>query len=131
MYLGIDLWDKRCGIAIYVEKVVIPKEIIPRVKIIDSLKKYIKEYKIQTIVVWLPFDLYEKDKKQLEKTQKFIEKLKNIFPEINIEWVDERFSSFEAESILSFMWEKDFFWKKDAISAGIILETFLQKNKIY
>lgn len=131
MYLGVDLWDKRCGIAIYVEKVVIPKEIIPRVKIIDSLKKYIKEYKIQTIVVWLPFDLYEKDKKQLEKTQKFIEKLKNIFPEINIEWVDERFSSFEAENILSFMWEKDFFWKKDAISAGIILETFLQKNKIY
>lgn len=131
MYLGVDLWDKRCGIAIYVEKVVIPKEIIPRVKIIDSLKKYIKEYKIQTIVVWLPFDLYDKDKKQLEKTQKFIEKLENIFPEINIEWVDERFSSFEAESILSFMWEKDFFWKKDAISASIILETFLQKNKIY
>ncbi|PZM83149.1 Holliday junction resolvase RuvX [Candidatus Gracilibacteria bacterium] len=131
MYLGIDLGDKRCGIAIYVEKVVIPKEIIPRVKIIDSLKKYIKEYKIQTIVVGLPFDLYEKDKKQLEKTQKFIEKLKNIFPEINIEGVDERFSSFEAESILSFMGEKDFFGKKDAISAGIILETFLQKNKIY
>lgn len=131
MYLGVDLWDKRCGIAIYVEKVVIPKEIIPRVKIIDSLKKYIKEYKIQTIVVWLPFDLYDKDKKQLEKTQKFIEKLENIFPEINIEWIDERFSSFEAESILSFMWEKDFFWKKDAISASIILETFLQKNKIY
>lgn len=131
MYLGVDLWDKRCGIAIYVEKVVIPKEIIPRVKIIDSLKKYIKEYKIQTVVVWLPFDLYEKDKKQLEKTQKFIEKLENIFPEINIEWVDERFSSFEAENILSFMWEKDFFWKKDAISASIILETFLEKNKIY
>lgn len=131
MYLGVDLWDKRCGIAIYVEKVVIPKEIIPRVKLIDSLKKYIKEYKIQTIVVWLPFDLYEKDKKQLEKTQKFIEKLENIFPEINIEWIDERFSSFEAESILSFMWEKDFFWKKDAISASIILETFLQKNKIH
>lgn len=131
MYLGVDLWDKRCGIAIYVEKVVIPKEIIPRVKLIDSLKKYIKEYKIQTIVVWLPFDLYDKDKKQLEKTQKFIEKLENIFPEINIEWVDERFSSFEAESILSFMWEKDFFWKKDAISASIILETFLQKNKIH
>ena len=100
MYLWIDLWDKRCGIAVYVEKIVIPKEIISRNKLIDTIKKYIKNYSIKTIVVGLPFDLYGKDKKRLQKTEKFIENLKNIFPEQKIEWFDERFSTFEAENIL-------------------------------
>ena len=57
MYLWIDLWDKRCGIAVYVERIVIPKEIISRNKLIDTIKKYIKNYSIKTIVVGLPFDI--------------------------------------------------------------------------
>ena len=56
----------------------IPKEIISRNKLIDTIKKYIKNYSIKTIVVGLPFDLYGKDKKRLQKTEKFIENLKNI-----------------------------------------------------
>lgn len=131
MYLGLDLWDKRCGIAVTVEKIVIPKEIVPREKIVKILEKYIKDYKIETIVVWLPFDLYWKNLKQLEKTKKFIEKLKNIFPEIKIDEIDERYSSFEAENILDMLWEKEKIWKKDAISASIILESYLSREKIF
>lgn len=131
MYLGLDLWDKRCGIAITLEKIVIPKEIVPREKIVKILEKYIKDYEIKVIVVWLPFDLYWKNLKQLEKTKKFIEKLKNIFPEIKIESIDERYSTFEAENILDFLWETDKYWKKDAISASIILESYLSREKIF
>ena len=131
MYLWIDLWDKRCGIAVYVERIVIPKEIISRNKLIDTIKKYIKNYSIKTIVVGLPFDLYGKDKKRLQKTEKFIENLKNIFPEQKIEWFDERFSTFEAENILNIMWKNPEIWTKDAISAIIILEDYLKKEKIY
>lgn len=131
MYLWLDYWDKRCGVAVFVEWIIIPKEIIPRVKIVEKLRKFISEYKISVIVVWLPYDLYGKDKKQLIKTEKFIEKLKDIFSEIEIVWFDERFSSFEAENILNIMWEKENIWKKDAISASIILEDYLKSKKIF
>ncbi len=129
MYLAIDLWDKRCWIAIEIEWVVIPKWIIARPKIITELKSLIKKYSISVIVVWLPYDLYGKNLKQLDKTKKFIEKLKVIFSDIQIKTTDERFTSFEADHVLDSMWIKNKTWKKDDISAVLILESFLNKNK--
>jgi RNase H-fold protein (predicted Holliday junction resolvase) len=67
------------------------------------LKKYILEYNIRVIVVGYPYDLYNKDRKQLDKTRRFVEKLGNIFPDIEIEHIDERYTSFEAENILKLM----------------------------
>lgn len=128
MYLAIDLWDKRCGIAVSVEMVVIPKSIVKRTILITELKKLIKEYSIKVIVVWLPYDLYWKKLKQLDKTKSFIEKLKEIFPEIEIEWVDERFTSFEADNVLKTMWVKNTTWNKDDISAVLILESYFRQK---
>jgi len=130
MYLWIDLWDKRCWIAIYIEWIVLPKWIISRHLIVNEIKKLIKEYGIKTLVVGLPYDLYRNDKKQLNKTILFIEKLKYIFPMQKIEWIDERFTSFEADMILDSMWIKNKIWKKDDISAVLILESYLRQNKI-
>jgi putative Holliday junction resolvase len=129
MYLWIDLWDKRCWIATCVEWIVFPKWIILRPKLITELRKLIKEYKIEVIVVWLPYDLYWKNLRQLDKTKVFIWKLKEIFPNIKVEWVDERFTSFEADSILDSMWVRDKNWNKDDISAALILETYLKQKK--
>lgn len=129
MYLAIDLWDKRCGIAVYVDPIVIPKEIVSRASLISNLRKYIIQYDIKEIIVGLPYDLYWRELKQLEKTQNFIEKLKNIFPKQKIIWVDERFTSQEADYILKECWIKDTQWKKDSISASIILETYLTRKQ--
>ena len=85
MYLSIDLGDKRCGIALYIEGVVIPKDIVKREKLIPVVKKYIKEYNIITIVVGLPYDLYGKNLRQLEKTEVFIQRTKELLPNIKIE----------------------------------------------
>lgn len=128
MYLWIDLWDKRCWIATCIEGIVFPKWIILRPKLITELRKLIKEYKVEIIVVWLPYDLYWKNLRQLEKTNIFIQKLKEIFPNLKIDWVDERFTSFEADIILDSMWVKDKNWNKDDISAALILETYLKQN---
>lgn len=130
MYLWIDLWDKRCWIATYIEWIVFPKAIVLRPKLISELKKYIKDYNIEVIVVWLPYDLYQKNLKQLDKTKVFIWKLKEIFPKIKIEGIDERFTSFEADNILDNMWVKDKSWNKDDISAALILESYIKQNKI-
>lgn len=128
MYLSIDLWDKRCWIAVFIEWIVIPKSIVSRANLIKILKKYILEYNVEVIVVWLPFDLYQKDKKQLHKTENFIQKLEKIFPYLRVVGVDERYTSFEASDILNTLGEKDLEWKKDAISACLILETYLNKQ---
>lgn len=122
-YLGVDLGDKRVGIAYALEGVSFPHSVIPRTAIIQMLKKLIKEKNIQVIVVGLPYDLYKKDLRQLEKTEKFIEKLRVIFPDIQIIGHDERFSSFEAEK---YSWK----WKKrDDIAATIILDSYLDMIK--
>ena len=130
MYLSIDLWNKRCWLAIFLEWIVIPKWIVIRPKLVSEIKKLISEYKITTIVVWLPYDLYGKKMKQLDKTNVFIEKLKDIFPKIQIEWVDERFTSFEADYTLDLLWVKNKEWKKDDISAVLILESYLKQKWI-
>ena len=51
MYLAIDLWDKRCWIAICIDGIVFPKDIVLRPKLIKELKKYISNYNIEVIVV--------------------------------------------------------------------------------
>lgn len=133
MYLGIDLWDKNCGVAVCIDWIIIPKAIISRPNLVNNLKKLQKLYNITTMVVWLPYDLYNRDDKQLKKTQKFIEKLKSIFPDLLIEWFDERFSSFEAEQVLAQMGvdKQTAIWQKDSIAASIILESYLQSKWLY
>ena len=125
--LAIDYWDKRCGIAIELQGIAIPKDIVSRNDIIKTINKYIDDYNISIIVVWLAYDLYWKDLKQLEKTQKFIRELKNKYKNVKIEWVDERFTTFEAERVLDAYWIHNKKWKKDAISASLILESYLNK----
>ena len=126
MYCCIDLWDKRCWIAIMIGWIVLPKAIVSRVSIISVLRKYIQEYSIEHIIVGLPYDLHGKNMRQLDKTRAFIDKLIAIFPGIHIEWHDERFTSFEADQVsrkLSKHAEK-----RDDISAVIILESYLKHN---
>lgn len=128
--IAIDLWDKRSGIAIEVQWMAIPKEIVLRVDLINILKKYFDEYKkIDTIVVWLPYDLYWKELKQLNKTKEFIREIERKFKDKKVVWIDERFTTFEAENVLNSFWIKDKKWQKDDISASLILESYLNNNK--
>ncbi len=127
--LAIDLWNKNCGIALEVNGISIPKEIIKRHTIINSIKKYIQKCSVDEIVVWLPYDLYNKRLHQLEKTKKFIQKLEILFPNMNIVWIDERFSTHEAQTAESQLGWKYYMEKRDDISAQIILETYLEMKK--
>ncbi len=127
--LAIDYWDKRCWLAIEVENIAIPKKIVDRQKINTYISKYIKQYDINMIVVWLPYDLYWKDLKQLEKTKRFIRELKNKYKSVKIDSIDERYTTFEAERVLESIWIDEKKWKKDAISAALILESYINNIK--
>lgn len=124
--LAIDLWDKNCGIAISINNIAIPKEIVPRTKLIKKVKSYIIDHNIETIVVGLPFDLYNIKTKQLEKTQKFICKLKKIFEKQEIIGIDERFSSIEADWYNKGLYRQ----KRDDVAAQVILDTYLNTKNI-
>jgi putative Holliday junction resolvase len=126
MYLAIDLWDKRCWLAICIDGIVFPKDIVLRPKLIKELKIYISKYNIDVIVVWLPYDLHGKLLKQLDKTKRFISKLQEIFPDIKIDWSDERFTTFAADEISMQMGDTD---KRDDISAALILEAYIEQIK--
>ncbi len=121
-YIAIDLGDKKVWLAIAIEGIAIPKSIVPRTGLIDALKK-IKPHDIDTtFVVGLPYDLFGIQVRQLEKTQKFIEKLKDIFPSDSVVWFDERFSTLEARR------DNDD-EEVDDISASLILEGYLSSLK--
>lgn len=119
--LALDLWDKRVGIARARESIAFPLDIVARTSIISYLKKYKVRYWLDSIIIWLPYDLYGKQEKQLRKTQSFIQKLHATFPDIELVWHDERFSTFLAES--------DEYGRKDAHAAQLILESYLQKTQ--
>jgi len=127
--IAIDLGDKRCGIATEVSGIAFPKEIALRHELIGIIKKYLHGWNYDTIVVWLPHDLYGKQDKQLNKTQDFISKLETLFPDISVVWVDERFSSFAADQTLRELWSKNNQGQKDALAAAEILQTYLDQKK--
>lgn len=127
-YLSIDLWDKRCWLAYTNMWIIFTLPYVDRVKIIWELKKIIISKNISKIIIWMPYDLYWKDHVQLDKTKKFIQKLKINFPDIQIIEVDERFTTIESINILKDLWSKNIQDDKDSMSAYLILETFLNKK---
>lgn len=129
-YLSIDLWNKRCWLAYSNIWIIFTLPFVERFKLISELKKIIIEKNISKIVIWMPYDLYWKDFTQLDRTKKFILKLKWFFPDIEIIEIDERFTTFESINILNELWnKKDIMSKKDSLSAYLILETYLSKIK--
>ncbi len=117
-YIAIDLWNKRVGIAISKENIAFPHAVVSRSDLVSWLKKYFKQHThIQAIIIGLPYDLYGKNTTQLDKTLVFIEKLKKIFPNKEIIWHDERFSSFEAA--------EGFDDHRDDVAAQCILRSYI------
>lgn len=117
--IWIDFWKKRIWIAIKVENIAIPYSIVERHKIIDELKKIIKERNIKTIILWNPLNMDWSLSETSKKVLEFEKKIKEFFPQIETILVDERLSSFEASFV------NNNYWEKDDIAASIILNSYL------
>jgi len=118
--LGIDYWEKKVWLAIEIENIAFSYAIIDRVKIIKELKKIIKEKNIKTIVIWEPFDFYWQENKTLLKVQKFKKNLQELFPDLKIESIDERFTTKIVDNSKN---------KRDDLSAVVILQDYLDRKK--
>ena len=133
--LAIDLGTKRTGLAVTDPLVIVasPLETIPTHQLLDYLKRYTKTEEVSTIVLGWPKSLDGTDTNMTRPVISLEKKLKKTFPEINVELVDERFTSKMAMQSMINMGSKKKDRKEkagnlDKISAAIILQTYLDRK---
>ena len=134
-YIGIDYGIKRTGVSIsdYNKVISFPLDTIATSKLIIYLEDLIKNENIEKVIIGKPLNLNNQLHELENDIVEFIESLQSVFPKIVIERVDERYTS----KISSFIIRQSRVNKKsrmnksiiDKISASLILESYLLKNK--
>ena len=133
--IAIDYGKARCGIAATDDLQIIASALttVETKNLTDFLQKYFAENKVEAMVIGLPTDLRGNMSSIEIDILEFIEKTKNIFPEVKIHRLDERFTSKMASFFISQSGKN----KKqrqekaliDKISATIILQNFLEQKQ--
>lgn len=134
--LGIDYGDARVGTAI-TDELSITAQGLETINyngndkvVLAKIEELIQKYQISTIVVGLPINMDGTKTGRVEKTQKFIHKLKCRFNKIKIQTVDERLTTVQAHKTMNDLGIKPKNKKKivDTISAVYILETYMNSK---
>ncbi|MFN4075237.1 MAG: Holliday junction resolvase RuvX [Cloacibacterium sp.] len=133
--VAIDYGKVRCGIAATDDMQLIASALttVETKDIFSFLEKYFSENKVETLVIGLPTDLKGNLSEIETDILKFIEKVKELFPEVEIHRFDERFTSKMASFFISRSGKN----KKqrqekaliDKVSATIILQNFLEQKQ--
>jgi putative Holliday junction resolvase len=133
--IAIDYGKVRCGIAATDDMQLIASALttVETKNIFSFLEKYFSENKVETLVIGLPTDLKGNLSEIETDILKFIEKVKELFPEVEIHRFDERFTSKMASFFISQSGKN----KKqrqekaliDKVSATIILQNFLEQKQ--
>ena len=133
--VAIDYGKARCGIAATDDLQIIASALttVETKNLTDFLQKYFAENKVEAMVIGLPTDLRGNMSGIEIDILEFIEKVKNLFPEVKIHRLDERFTSKMASFFISQSGKN----KKqrqekaliDKISATIILQNFLEQKQ--
>ena len=133
--VAIDYGKVRCGIAATDDMQLIASALttVETKNIFSFLEKYFSENKVETLVIGLPTDLKGNLSELETDIIKFIEKVKELFPEVEIHRFDERFTSKMASFFISQSGKN----KKqrqekaliDKVSATIILQNFLEQKQ--
>ena len=134
--LGIDFGSVRVGLALsdLTKTIAKPFDTIKYNdlnNLIDQLKIIIIDNEVDKLVVGIPFNMKGNDTKQTLKVREFIIFLeKNI--NLEVETVDERLSSIEAEKTMHKLNVKTGHNKGriDKIAASVILQEYLDTNYV-
>ncbi len=132
--MGIDYGKKRVGIAITDPMKLIAGGLttVNTEEVINFLTAYFLKEPVEVIVVGLPKNLDNTPTDATVGAERFIAELKNKFPAIPVQTVDERFTSKMAmQRIIASGIKKKARRDKaliDKTSATLILETYLQQQ---
>jgi putative Holliday junction resolvase len=133
--LAIDYGKKRCGLAVTDPLQIIANGLtfVQTNDIFDFISKYIKSEEVELFLVGMPVDLFNRDTDATQAVRTFIALLKEKFPKIPVQTIDERFSSKMAmNTLVSAGTSKKFRREKgniDQVSATIILQDWLSRKK--
>ena len=132
--LAIDYGKKRTGIAVTDTLQMIANGLatIETKELEKFLTDYMAKEDVSTIVVGKPTQMNGEDSENMKRIEPFFNRLKKLFPNKEIVYYDERFTSVLAHQAMlqSGIGKKARQDKAlvDKISATIILEDFLQRN---
>lgn len=130
--LAIDYGMKRCGLAVTDPTQLIASrlETVENIKLMGWLERYFAAEAVETLVLGKPLRLDGSDTHASEPVRQFAEKFSKKWPQIKIEYVDERFTSkmaskalFEAGVPKMKRREKGLV---DGVSAVLILQDYLE-----
>ncbi|MBQ8882697.1 MAG: Holliday junction resolvase RuvX [Clostridia bacterium] len=133
--LGIDYGDARIGTSVCdeMETMALPLKTVKSEsmrKNIDAMAKLAREESVGLIVVGLPLNMDGSEGERASKTRSFGKVLSKVTG-LEVEYVDERLTSVEAEEIMDTVGVKKGKRKGiiDTIAAQIILQTYLDIKK--
>jgi len=133
-YLSIDYGTKRCGIAVTDPLKMIASGIdtVASHELMKFLESYFKKEDVECVVVGKPLQMDDTPSESFIHVDRFVQAFKKRFPDMRVEWMDERFSSKMAVQAMidGGMKLKDRKKKEniDKISAAIILQSFLEEE---
>ncbi len=126
----IDVGLKRIGVAICLDmSIVFPQDAIlrkNRVQASNDVSAFLKEWQIDKLIVGLPKDGSSSDEMERRITH-FVSLLE--LGDIEVVYQDEQGSSFEAKEMIKAQFRDRRDGKLDSISAKIILERWLERDK--
>ena len=133
--IGIDYGSARTGLAVSDPLQIFASalETLPSAKIIEYLQKYSASETITLFVVGMPLELDGTPSETAHQVRSFVGQLRKAFPDVPVEYEDERFTSVLAHRAMidggmkaSRRRDKK---EVDKISAAIILQSYLDKKK--
>ena len=84
----------------------------------------LNQWNPELIIVGKPLNMDGTDSEIMKQVEKFYEKLKNTY-DVNLEYIDERLTTFEAKQILEYT-DID---QVDANAAKILIDNWFEMNK--
>ncbi|MDO4780227.1 MAG: Holliday junction resolvase RuvX [Bacteroides sp.] len=133
--LAIDYGKKRTGIAVTDTLQIIANGLttVETHKLYDFLVDYMKKENVERIVIGLPKQMNNELSENMKNIEPFVNRMRKNFPDLPLEYVDERFTSVLAQRAIieAGIKKKDRQNKAlvDEVSATIILQTYLESRR--
>ena len=136
-YLALDYGTKRTGIAVSDTLKIIANGLtttVPTHTLLDYLKTYLQKEDVERIIVGLPKQMNNEYSENMKHIRPFVKKLQSLYPDMQIEYYDERFTSALAhKTMLDAGLKKTDRQNKslvDEISATIILQGYMESLRL-
>lgn len=133
--VALDYGRKRTGIAVSDTLQLIANGLttVPTHELLKFLADYMAREMVERIVIGLPRQMNNEISENMKNIEPFVRSLKKKYPELPVEYVDERFTSVLAHRTMleAGLKKKDRQNKAlvDEISATIILQTYLESKR--